>query len=204
MSDELVPVEIIENKIFLIRGQKVMLDRDLAELYGVKTTYLNQQVGRNIERFPIDFMFQLSKEEYENLKCNFCISSSDKEQSNLKLQNATSSSRMQNEEVSLKSQSVISRWGGTRKLPYVFTEQGVAMLSSVLHSERAVLVNIAIMRAFVRLRQIIANNKEFSNKLELLEKRVYKHDSDIRQLVRDIRKLTITKSSSRGEIGFIK
>jgi len=204
MAEELVPHEVIENNIYLIRGQKVMLDKDLAELYGVKTTYLNQQVGRNIERFPQDFMFQLNKEEYKNLKCNFCISSSEREQSNLKLQNATSSSKMQSKEVSLKSQIVISRWGGTRKLPYVFTEQGVAMLSSVLNSDRAILVNIAIMRAFVRLRQIIANNKELSNKIDLLEKRVFKHDSDIRELVRDIRKLTITKSLNRGKVGFLK
>ena len=188
MSDEIVPVEVIENKIYLIRGQKVMLDKDLAELYGVKTTYLNQKVGRNIERFPQDFMFQLNKEEYKNLK----------------LQNATSSLKMQSKEVSLKSQIAISRWGGTRKLPYVFTEQGVAMLSSVLHSERAILVNIAIMRAFVRLRQIIANNKELSKKIDLLEKRVFKHDSDIRELVRDIRKLTITKSTKIGNVGFLK
>jgi len=184
MSEELVPIEIIENKIFLIRGQKVMLARDLSELYGVETKVLNQATKRSLDRFPSDFMFQLTIEEFNNLKCNFGISSSDKEQSNL------------------KSQIVTSRWGGTRKLPYVFTEQGVAMLSSVLHSERAVLVNIAIMRAFVRLRQMITNNKELSNKIDLLEKRVFKHDSDIRELVRDIRRLTISKTSGNKKIGF--
>ena len=118
-SPAVVPVELIEKKIYLIRGHKVMLSTDLAKLYGVEVRVLVQAVKRNIERFPEDFMFQLSQEEYENLK----------------------------------SQIVTSSWGGARRArPYAFTEQGVAMLSSVLRSERAIQVNIAIMRAFVRLR----------------------------------------------------
>ncbi len=111
----LVPQEVIERKIFLIRGQKVMLDKDLAELYGVKTGNLNKAVDRNIDRFPADFMFRLTPIEFKNLIFHFGTSS----------------------------------WGGTRKLPRAFTEQGVAMLSSVLKSKRAIYVNIAIMRAFV-------------------------------------------------------
>ncbi|MCX5727223.1 MAG: ORF6N domain-containing protein [Candidatus Saganbacteria bacterium] len=170
MSDEIVPVEVIENKIHLIRGQKVMLDKDLAVLYGVKTFVLNQAIKRSITRFPEDFMFRLTVAEFDNLT----------------------------------SQIVISSWGGRRHLPYAFTEQGIAMLSSVLHSERAVQVNIAIMRAFVRLRQVIAIHKDLAKKFDLLEKRVFKHDSDIRELVRDIRKLTITKSLNRGKVGFLK
>ena len=165
----IVPVEIIENKIYLIRGQKVMLDHDLAALYGVKTFVLNQAIKRNNTRFPDDFMFQLTVEEFKNLR----------------------------------SQSVISSWGGRRYFPYAFTEQGIAMLSSVLNSERAIQVNIAIMRAFVKFRKMIADNKELSHKIDLLEKRVFKHDSDIRELVRDIRRLTIEKSGKQlKKIGF--
>jgi len=132
-----------------------MLDRDLAELYGVRTMVLNQAVKRNISRFPQDFMFQLSKEELENWI----------------------------------SQIVISSWGGTRKLPYAFTEQGVAMLSSVLNSERAVQVNIAIMRAFVKLRQILSMNKELAHKLAELERKIEKHDVDIQAIFEAIRQL---------------
>ena len=117
---------IIENKILIIRGQKVMLDRDIANLYNIGTRELNKAVSRNRARFPSDFMFQLTKNEFVNLKFQFGTSS----------------------------------WGGTRKLPYAFTEQGVAMLSSVLRSERAVQVNIQIMRVFVKLREIIATHKE--------------------------------------------
>jgi len=129
----LIPQELIERKIYLIRGQKVMMDKDLANLYGVETKNLNLQVKRNIRRFPEDFMFKLTKEE------------------NLRLQFATSS------------------YGGRRYLPYVFTEQGVAMLSSVLNSERAIEVNIAIMRAFVRLRDILLKHKDLAAKIEALE-----------------------------------
>lgn len=176
---EIVPIELIENKIYVIRGQKVMLDMDLAGLYGVLTKYLNQQIRRNIKRFPEDFMFQLTRDEAENLRLHF----------------ATSSSR---------SQFVALKYGGRRYLPYAFTEHGILMLSSVLNSQRAIDVNILIMRTFSRLRQIMANSKELSVKFEQLEKRVLKHDSDIRELVRDIRKLTIEKTGKPSKIGFIK
>src|SRR5712671_5834711 len=122
----LIPMERIERAILLIRGEKVMLDSDLAELYGVETGALNRAVKRNVNRFPLDFMFQLTPKEAENLKCQFGISSS-------------------------------SYGGRRRSFPYAFTEQGVAMLSSVLNSERAVAVNIGIMRAFVKLRQMLAS-----------------------------------------------
>ena len=134
----LIPVEIIEKKILLIRGEKVMLDADLAELYEVETFNLNKAVKRNIDRFPQDFMFQLTKEEADSLR--FQIGMSKKEGR-----------------------------GGRRYLPYAFTEQGVAMLSSVLNSERAVKVNVEIMRAFVRLRQMLASNAELARKLDALE-----------------------------------
>jgi len=135
---KLIPSERIERSILLIRGHKVMLSTDLAELYGVEPRILVQAVKRNITRFPQDFMFQLSKEEFSNLK----------------------------------SQVVISSWGGLRRAPpYAFTEQGVAMLSSVLRSKRAIQVNIEIMRAFVRLRQILASNKELAKRLDELEKK---------------------------------
>lgn len=155
MSEALVPQEIIENKIYLIRGQKVMLDMDLAVLYGVKTFVLNQAVKRNIARFPEDFMFKITWREAENLK----------------------------------SQIVISSWGGRRFRPYAFTEQGIAMLSSVLHSERAIQVNIAIMRVFVRFKQMVSAHKDLAHKLEQLEQIVGKNSEDIQLIFQAIHKL---------------
>jgi phage regulator Rha-like protein len=140
----IIPVEMLEKKILLIRGEKVMLDADLAELYGVETKMLVRAVKRNVDRFPSDFMIQLNKEEFENLRFQF---------------------------------GTLSRWGGRRYLPYAFTEQGVAMLSSVLNSDRAIKVNIEIMRAFVRLWQMLASNKELTKRLDELEK---KYDSQFR------------------------
>lgn len=127
--------EIIENKIFMIRGKKVMFDKDLAKLYGVTTGNLNKAVKRNLERFPEDFMFQLDKNEFKNLMFQIGISS----------------------------------WGGTRKIPNVFTEQGVAMLSSVLKSKRAIQVNIQIMRTFTKIREMIISNSGLRRKIEELE-----------------------------------
>jgi len=141
--DSLIPHKRIERSILLLRGLKVMLDRDLAELYGVQTRDLNKAVQRNGDRFPSDFMFQLTLEEYKNLMFQFGT----------------------------------SRWGGTRKLPYAFTELGVAMLSSVLNSKRAVHVNMQIMRAFVALREILATHKDLARKLEEMEK---KYDQQFR------------------------
>ncbi|MBA3065769.1 ORF6N domain-containing protein [bacterium] len=137
----LVPVEIIANKIYLIRGQKVMLDRDLAELYGVTTGNFNKAVSRNIERFPDDFMFQMTKKEFENLR----------------------------------SQVATSKRGGRRYFPYVFTEQGIAMLSGVLNSDRAISVNIAIMRTFVKVREYLVTHKDVLKKLE-------EHDTQIKTI----------------------
>jgi hypothetical protein len=138
-SRELVPVEVIERRILLIRGHKVMLDSHLAELYQVTTGNLNLAVRRNVERFPDGFMFQLTKGEAENLRLQFATSS--------------------------------SGYGGRRYLPHVFTEQGVAMLSTVLNSKRAIAVNIAIMRTFVRLRQLLATHKELAERLAAMEKK---------------------------------
>jgi hypothetical protein len=132
-----ISVEVIATKILLIRGKRVMLDRNLAKLYEVDTSQLTRQVRRNIERFPEDFMFQLTKEELQNLMCQIGISS----------------------------------WGGTRKLPYAFTEQGVAMLSGVLHSKRAVQVNIQIMRAFIQLKRMLLTNADLRRKIEGMEKK---------------------------------
>ena len=167
-SDSLIPVESITSRIFLIRGQKVMLDSDLAELYGVTTSALNQAVKRNTDRFPPDFMFQMTDPEFSNLK----------------------------------SQFVTSSWGGRRKLPLVFTEQGVSMLSSVLNSERAIQVNIAIMRAFVRIREMLSTHKELAFKLEELERKVGIHDQTIVQLIEAIRQLMELPAEKRNPIGF--
>jgi len=155
-TTSLVPSERIERSILLIRGQKVMLDADLAELYGVETKNLVKAVKRNLERFPEDFMFQLSKEEFDNLRFQFGTS---------------------------------SQWGGRRTPPYAFSEQGVAMLSSVLRSARAVEVNIEIMRAFVRLRELIASRKDIARKLKDLEKRVGEHDEHFQAVFQAIRQL---------------
>ena len=161
-----IPMEQIEHAIFLIRGQKVMLDSNLAELYGVATKVLIQAVKRNEDRFPDDFMFQLTEQELNILR----------------------------------SQIVTSRWGGRRYPPYAFTEQGVAMLSSVLHSARAVHVNIEIMRAFVRLRQMIASNVELARKLAVLEK---KYDAQFRVVFDAIRELmTPPEPKKKRSIGF--
>jgi hypothetical protein len=168
-GEMLIPVERIEKAILLIRGHKVMLDRDLAELYGVPTKVLNQSVRRNLKRFPDDFMFQLSQEELENWRSQMVTSNS--------------ASRM-----------------ALRRPPYAFTEQGVAMLSSVLHSDRAVAVNIAIMRAFVHLREILATHKDLARKLEELER---KYDTQFRAVFEAIRQLMIPPPEPRrGRIGF--
>ncbi|MFH1128488.1 MAG: ORF6N domain-containing protein [Candidatus Omnitrophota bacterium] len=148
----IISVEVIATKILMIRGKKVMLDRDLAELYEVDTRQLTRQVKRNIDRFPEDFMFQLTKEELQNLMC----------------QNGTSS------------------WGGTRKLPYAFTEQGVAMLSGVLHSKRAIKVNIQIMRAFIQLKRMLLTNVGLRRKIEEMEKKYDKQFAIVFQAIKQL------------------
>jgi len=148
----------IESLIYLVRGQQVMLDSDLARLYGVETRRLNEQVKRNAERFPEDFMFQLKKEEYDDLMSQFATSSR-------RSQFMTANEPLGN----LKSQNATSSWGGTRKLPYVFTENGVAMLSGVLHSKTAIEVNIRIMRAFTSMKSFLQSNALLFQRLETVE-----------------------------------
>ena len=157
------PVEQIESLIITVRGKQVILDRDLARLYGVETKRLNQQVQRNIERFPEDFMFQLTKEEAESSRSQFATLNY--EIPNLKSQFATSS-----EEEILKSQFATSSWGGIRKLPYAFTENGIAMLSSVLRSPMAIATNIHIMRAFNAMRHFIGSHAQVFQRLEIVER----------------------------------
>ena len=157
-------VEQIESLILTIRGKQVILDRDLARLYSVETRVLNQAVQRNIERFPEDFMFRLTKEEFENWKSQFVISNYDEE--NMSSQFVTT----ENEDEILKSQNVISSWGGIRKLPYAFTENGIAMLSGVLRSPMAIATNIHIMRAFNAMRHFIGSQAQVFQRLEVMER----------------------------------
>jgi len=162
-----ITAEQIERVIVLIRGHKVMLDRDLAELYGVEVKQLKRQVKRNQDRFPVDFMFELSKEEYDALRSQF---------------------------------GTLKRGEHSKYLPYAFTEQGVAMLSSVLRSMRAVKVNIEIMRTFVRLRQILASNTQLARKLDALEK---KYDIQFKVVFDAIRQLMAPPEPKKRKIGFL-
>ena len=168
-----VPAEIIQNKIYLIRGHKVMFDMDLAQMYGVPTKSLNLAVKRNVARFPKDFMYRLTGREAANLRFQIETSS----------------------------------WGGRRYLPYAFTQEGVAMLSSVLNSERAVQVNIQIMRVFVRLRRLIISHKDLARKIDGLERKVGEHDAKIVRVFDAIRQLMAVPRSGDGykktKIGFI-
>jgi hypothetical protein len=193
-TDSLISLERIESRIYLLRGEKVLIDSDLAELYGVETKMINRAVQRNIERFPADFMFQLTSEEAATLlRCQIGTS------------NPRSRVKPSKANDILKSQIVTSNdndgRGGRRYLPYAFTEQGVAMLSSVLRSPRAVQVNIGIMRAFVRLRQLIAGHAELSKKLRALEK---KYDEQFKVVFEAIRELMepVTEEDKAREIGF--
>jgi ORF6N domain len=165
---ELVPVGRIAQCIVFLRGQKIILDHDLAALYEVPTGHLNRAVKRNLSRFPSDFMFRVNRNEARILKCQFGISS----------------------------------WGGRRGYRYAFTEQGVAMLSSVLNSARAVKVNIAIMRAFVKLRETLESNRELARKFSELEVRVGRHDEEIAAIIDAIRQLMAPPAKPQREIGF--
>jgi len=165
--NKLISVEIIENKIYLIRGKKVMLDKNLASLYGVETKVLLQSVKRNLERFPDEFMFQLNKQEYNILR----------------------------------SQIVTSSWGGRRYLPHAFTEQGVAMLSSVLKSKRAIQVNILIMKTFVKLRELIASHKDILYKIEEMQK---KYDGQFQLVFEAIKSLMKQPEQKPKKIGFLR
>ena len=167
-NTNLISIERIEKTIYLIRGEKVMLDRDLAELYQVQTKAINQAVRRNSERFPADFMFQLSENEVAELNRSQFVTGSEKHRD-------------------------------PRFRPYAFTEQGVAMLSSVLRSKRAITVNIEIMRAFVKLRQMLASNAELSRRLDELESN---YDKQFKVVFNAIRQLMSTPTRNRKEIGF--
>jgi hypothetical protein len=190
MSKEIIPAARIAQSIYLLRGQKVMLDFDLAALYGVATKVLNQAVKRNRERFPDDFMFRLTAEERSNLRSQI-VTSSRQILDNQRIP----SNRSQFVTGSFKHRERKSR-------PYAFTEQGVAMLSSVLNSARAVKVNIAIMRAFVKLRETLETNRELAQKFAELEKRVGKHDEKIDAILEAIRQLIAPPKKPRREIGF--
>ena len=168
MSDSIIPIERIEQRIFVIRGERVILDSDLAQIYGVETRVFNQAIRRNIGRFPEDFMFGLTTEEFE----------------------------------SLMSQIVISKIGrgGRRKLPLVFTEHGALMAANVLNSPRAVEASVQVVRAFVRMRSMLASNAELSKKIESLEK---KYDGQFKAVFDAIKKLMMPKDKPKGGIGFV-
>ncbi|MBX7136791.1 MAG: ORF6N domain-containing protein [Oligoflexia bacterium] len=166
MNQSLIPLERIEQAIYMIRGEKVILDRDIAELYGVSTKVLIQALKRNSERFPVDFMFQLSFQEFKDLR----------------------------------SQIVTSSWGGRRTPPYAFTEQGVAMLSGILNSKRAIVVNIEIIRAFVRLRKLLASHSELARKLDAMEKKYNHQFKMVFDAIREI--MAPSKPPKQRQIGF--
>ena len=171
MKKLMINSNAIASGIYLIRGKKVMLDRDLAILYGVKTEHLKRQVRRNFYRFPADFMFELSKEETEKWRCQFGISNPGYKM-------------------------------GLRHSPFAFTEHGILMLSSVLNSRKAAEVNIAIMRVFLQLREMILTNREFALYLQRLEKTVMYHGNEIQKLVRKVSHLTEVKGKPKRRIGF--
>ena len=167
-NTEIITDESVMNKIYLIRGKKVMLDEDLAILYQVETKRLNEQVKRNANRFPPDFMFQLTESEFENLKSQFAT----------------------------------SRWGGRRKLPMAFTEQGVSMLSGVLNSDIAIQVHIQIIRVFSKMRELLLTHKEILLHLGKIEKKLTGHDEDIALVFEYLKKLLSPEQTKRRRIGF--
>ncbi len=162
----------IVDKIYFIRSQKVMLDKDLAEMYGVSTSQLNQAVSRNISRFPDDFMFQLNELEFKSLILQIAISKTEKR-------------------------------GGTRKLPFAFTEQGVAMLSSVLRSERAIQVNIQIIRVYIKMKELLLDNKDLWLKIEKIEQSLIKKDEEVKAIFKILKDLLTHEEKPRNEIGFL-
>ncbi len=173
-SSSLVLEKRILKIIIIVRGEKVIMDSDLAKLYGVETRRLNEQIRRNIDKFPDDFMFQLTKDEYDNLKSQIATSS--------------------------------SGWGGRRKMPFVFTEHGALQAANVLNSAQANKMSVFIVRAFVRLREMVRTSEKLARKVDQLEKRVTDHDEILIELVREIRKL-IDAPKAKGKkrpIGFIR
>lgn len=165
----LVPDEVIASRIYLIRGERVMLDTDLAKMYGVKTYRLNEAVKRNLERFPEDFMFKLTHDEWENLTSQFAMSRS---------------------------------WGGRRTPPYVFTEHGVLMLSSVLNSARAIATNITIMRVFVRMNRLMMNDRELLLRMELMEGRQEQYDTSLNELFEAVKQMMESPAEERKRLGY--
>lgn len=183
-------IQSIQNRIYEIRGERVMLDRDLATLYETETKALNLAVKRNIKRFPKDFMFQLTKEEFEDLR--FQIETSNKNDNPLRLQNETSKGR-----------------GGTRYLPYAFTEQGVAMLSGILNSDKAISMNIAIMRAFVEVRKVLLRENDLKEQMKQIKEHLGEHDAQLNKIYEAMENLLDEKAaqrkwSDRERIGFKK
>jgi len=170
ISKRLIPDELVINKIYFVRGQKVMLDNDLAVLYGVETKRLKEAVRRNIDRFPGDFMFELTQTEFESLRSQFATSKTGR--------------------------------GGARYLPMAFTEQGVAMLSSVLNSETAIRVNIQIIRVFTKMRELLLTHKDILLQLERMEKKLTGHDEDIALIFKYLKQLLTPPPTPRNKIGF--
>ena len=168
MNSFIIPDETVINKIYLFREKKVMIDSDLADLYGVETRVLNQQIKRNINRFPEDFMFQLNEQEFENLKSQFST----------------------------------SNWGGRRKLPYVFSEHGVLMLSSVLNSEKAIAINIQIVRIFTKMREMILTNKDILLELNQMRKESKSQEDRIDMIYNYLMEFVNQKKEPRTKIGF--
>ena len=171
-------IQTIQNRIYEIRGERVMLDRDLAALYETETKALNLAVKRNIKRFPKDFMFQLTKEEFEDLRFQF--ETLKKTDNPLRLQNETSKGR-----------------GGTRYMPYAFTEQGIAMLSGILNSDKAISMNIAIMRAFVEIRKIILKENDLKEQLKQIKNHLGEHDAQLSQIYDAMENLLDEKATQR-------
>ncbi len=169
-------IQSIQNRIYTIRGERVMLDKDLALLYETETKFLNLSVKRNIKRFPPDFMFQLTKEEFAALR--FEIEPREKD-ANLRLQIETSS------------------WGGSRYLPYAFTEQGVAMLSGILNSDKAINTNIAIMRAFIEVRKVLLQQTDMREQLREIKERMGEHDTQLNQIYDAMENLLDEKAAQR-------
>lgn len=169
-AQPIIPDEIVMDKIYLIRGQKVMIDRDLAELYGVETKRLKEAVRRNINRFPEDFMFEMDEGELENWRSQIGISKSDRQ--------------------------------GLRYTPFCFTEQGVTMLSCILNSERAIAVNIQIIRIFTRMREMLATHKDILLQLDRLERKMTQHDEDIQLIFQYLKQLLNPSQEPRKMIGF--
>ncbi|MBE5319139.1 ORF6N domain-containing protein [Pedobacter sp. MR2016-19] len=189
-------IKSIQNRIYEIRGERVMLDFDLASLYEVETRVLNQAVKRNIKRFPEDFMFQLTSAEFEEIRFQ-----------REAINEGASSQIVIKDQPNLKSQFVTSSWGGTRKLPYAFTEQGVAMLSGVVNSDKAINMNIAIMRAFVDVRKILLKQSNINEQLTEIKERIGEHDVQLNELYDAMEnlideKIAQLKWNDRQRIGF--